>query len=794
MALSPRGGSSPFGSQSVENTSEIQRIAALPRRVWTEEEGLRLAEEMTKELKTKGGTKKLRSVQAVSLLEMMEVGGAFCPQRVGAGKSLTSYLAPAVLEARRPILLLPASLVQKSWNERRVWSEHFHLPTNLQLISYESLGLVQNERRLEYILPDLIVADECHFLKSSRAGRTRRIARYMHAHPETKFVALSGTVLRSSLMDLEHIMRWCLKDRTPLPATKDEVTTWAEALDEKVNPMSRRRPGALMRLGPCPEGATDEITAARRVFQSRLLETRGVVASSKTDGVTCSIRVQALEYQLSTIMEGHFHTLRTLWETPCGKAFSEATEFRMHARELGLGFSYTWVAREKIAEWESLLRQSRKQSVPFGNESTDESTPTERPLRTDVLEKSTCPSALKETESITQITENTSSNMPGSTARDLRSRSTKKSTIRTTTDKIGGSPESTPPNSSLLDLLPINDGERTTKKNSLLTNLPDQKHRNAEKSPSMPHASAGTGSPPRSIRRSSIGVATVVRFAERKCAAVEGAELLTTITQQERSEDCFAQDATEQSGYSEISLGLSGPMLTFLEQNRAPQEWLNARREWCSFVREQIAHSQKYDTMLQVANACDAGVLLSVALDAWREIEPTYKPLTRAVFHDTTALEVCIAWMKREKGIVWVEHRAFGEALSRLTGAPYYGAGGLDANGVSVADAKPGKAIICSIAAVGQGFNLQMFSKALITSCPSGAATVEQVLGRIHRDGQEADEVVIDVLLGCAEHAEAFERAVDGARAAEEMLGHRQKLCLADIVFERPNKKGPLWT
>ena len=102
--------------------------------------------------------------------------------------------------------------------------------------------------------------------------------------------------------------------------------------------------------------------------------------------------------------------------------------------------------------------------------------------------------------------------------------------------------------------------------------------------------------------------------------------------------------------------------------------------------------------------------------------------------------------------------------------------------------------MIASIAACGQGFNLQMFSKNLITSCPSGAATVEQVLGRTHRDGQLADEVVVDILLGCREQYDAFDRALEGAKAAEALLGHSQKLLLADIVMpDISGRRGPLW-
>ena len=198
--------------------------------------------------------------------------------------------------------------------------------------------------------------------------------------------------------------------------------------------------------------------------------------------------------------------------------------------------------------------------------------------------------------------------------------------------------------------------------------------------------------------------------------------------------------------------------------------------------------------MLQVANACRAGLLDSRTLDVWKVIESQYDPLTRPVFYDTTALETVLTWLKENVGIVWVEHQAFGAALSQFAGVPYFGPGGLDASGASIADAKGDKPVIASIAACGQGFNLQMFSKNLITSCPSGAATVEQVLGRTHRDGQLADEVVVDILLGCREQYDAFDRALEGAKAAEALLGHSQKLLLADVVMpDISRRRGPLW-
>lgn len=751
---------SPFGSRYVPSTPEIARIAALPRRTWSDEAAATLAEMLTRELKTPGGTMKLRPVQAVALYEAMECGGLFGPMRVGSGKTLVTLLVSSALEAKRPLLLLPASLVSKTWNDRKVLAEHWRLPSNLQIESYESLSLVQSARKLEYIRPDLIIADEAHFLKGRRAGRTRRVVRYMDSHPETKFAAVSGTIMKASLRDFAHLLRFALKTQAPIPATDDEVETWADALDEKVNPLARRRPAAILELlgEPLPNdrGRTlanlldtleqDDTARARQVFQSRLLETRGVVASSKTDGVTCSIRVQALEYQLSPIVEEHFKTLRTRWETPCGKAFGEATEMRMYARELALGFSYTWISREKSREWESLVKKNGKQGE-------------KRP-----------PSAGKKLiQNTLESLRGQAQSVGGTTILKERGLSPEK-IISVTEQQIQSS-------------LPITE------------RAPNVGVKSTQSVSGQVTSKARTESPTRSISD----------FFRRKEVSAPSAEVLEEVSEKNStsimttrpmlSEGFCATGAIQDSAsLGTTPLGLSEPLRTFLEQNRPPPEWLNARRAWCSFVREQIDQSERYDTMLQVANACRVGLLASETLDAWKAIESSYEPLTRPIFYEMTALETCLTWLKENVGIIWVEHRAFGEALSQLAEVPYFGPGGLDAFGVSIANAKGDEPVIASIAACGQGFNLQMFSKNLITSCPSGAATVEQVLGRTHRDGQLADEVEVWILFGCREQYEAFDRALEGAKAAEELLGHSQKLLLADICMPDISKRvGPLW-
>lgn len=560
---------SPFGGSEVAHTSEVKRIAALPRRTWTSEAASQLAAMLTRELKTPRGTMTLKPVQATALYEAMECGGLLGPIVVGGGKTLLSLMLPLVLEARRPVLLLPAALVGKTWHESELLREHWRIPTNIQIVSYEMLGLVQSAQKLEYIQPDLIVADEVHMIKNHRAGRTRRVVRYMHAHPETRFAGVSGTIMDASVRDFAHLLRFALKNGAPIPKTDDEVSTWADCLDLKVNPLARRQPGALLSLGA--SSGEDDITRARRAFQGRLRETRGVVASAETDDVKCSLRISALEYEPSQVTKDHIAFLRKNKTTPDGNSFAEPALLRMYFRQLALGFNSVWDPRPSDA-------------------------------------------------------------------------------------------------------------------------------------------------------------------------------------------------------------------------------WISARRDWASFVRDVLEESDQLDTELQVANAVDAGRLRTGTLKAWRAVRDTFTIQPKDVWHDDVALQACAQWMKREKGIVWCEHVFFARKLARLTGAVYYGANGQTDGGESIVHVKPGAAIIASRQANATGRNLQIFSANLITSCSPSAKILEQLIGRTHRTGQQADEVTVDILLGCREHHDSFQRAVDGARAAIDTLGHAQKILLADLCLPNiDNRTGPLW-
>lgn len=325
----------------VRYTAEVARILALPRRA----QGIDPAHvvEMTAALRRDTGQMKLRPVQAAALLEALMIGGVFGPIGVGEGKTLITLLIAYVLEAERYLLMLPANLIEKTRRDHARYAKEFHLPKlgEITLLSYELLGRVQAEKTLERVNPDLIGADEVHKLKNRGASCTRRVARFMDAHPATKFAAFSGTIMQKSVRDFSHILRWCLKNGAPVPRTVAETEDWAYALDEKIDDECRFGAGALLKFCNAEELREDPITAARRGFRRRLVETPGVVSTiGEGEEVNASIYVSAIRPTYKPIIDQHFLKLRKHNKTPDDWELMTGAEVWATARQLALGFHY----------------------------------------------------------------------------------------------------------------------------------------------------------------------------------------------------------------------------------------------------------------------------------------------------------------------------------------------------------------------------------------------------------------------------------------------------------------------
>lgn len=340
---------------AVRDSAEFKRIFALPRR--TGNDHAALAAELTELLKTPRGTMTLRPVQALALHDIGVHGGGFLPIGVGEGKTLIVLLAAYLLGAQRPMLLLPASLIEGTERARVELSKHWLIPNHIRMLSYEMLGRAQSERALDDWNPDALLCDEVHRLKNKRAAVTKRVARRMAKAKDTAFVGASGTVMRDSILDFAHILFWGLKDNAPLPMLSHELEEWASALDE---PKGSRfgedptpvGPGVLLRLCSKEELREQPVTAARLGFRRRLVETPGVVATAGDNmRVDASIYLKARTYKVDPITDQHFRTLRgdardrpqfPGWQRPDGKEFEQGVEVWACARQLAMGFHYEW--------------------------------------------------------------------------------------------------------------------------------------------------------------------------------------------------------------------------------------------------------------------------------------------------------------------------------------------------------------------------------------------------------------------------------------------------------------------
>jgi hypothetical protein len=233
--------------------------------------------------------------------------------------------------------------------------------------------------------------------------------------------------------------------------------------------------------------------------------------------------------------------------------------------------------------------------------------------------------------------------------------------------------------------------------------------------------------------------------------------------------------------------------LYYVWDPRPPRPWLDARRLWSSYVRRILSGSRSLDSELQVRRAFPN----SPELKAWLAVRDQFKPQTVPVWLDDSSLKACADWLDDECGIVWTEHVHFAEKLAEMTKIPYYGRGGLDARGKSVETHKPGEPMILSQQSNSEGRNLQAWSSNLITSPPPNGQQWEQLLGRTHRDGQQADEVEFRVAMFCAEHVGAFWQARKDAAYVEQSTGAQQKILLAGhdmpTADEVADRSEPRW-
>ena len=230
--------------EGVNDSSELNRILAVKRRPPFIEAP---PPDLTDLYRKASGTMRLFPIQSAALWEMRNAGGLFGPIGVGAGKTLISLLAAKSMAAKMAVILVPPALrAQLLTVDIPRLAKEWQIPlAAIRVVAYSLLSSAGNADILEEIKPDLIVADEVHSLRYKNAARTKRFLRYMKNHPECRFVGLSGTMTRRSLIDYQHLAELALGKNSPLPNHFPTLAEWAEALDVSEDPMA---PGALLKL------------------------------------------------------------------------------------------------------------------------------------------------------------------------------------------------------------------------------------------------------------------------------------------------------------------------------------------------------------------------------------------------------------------------------------------------------------------------------------------------------------------------------------------------------------------
>ena len=289
--------------------TESHRVASLPIEDQpVAEQRHSDAERWTARTATRTGSWRLTPVQGAALEEMHQARGLLGAIGCGHGKTLIGLLAGRALDCELVIYLAPSVLVGNVERAATELCEHFRL-TRVRVVAYEALSSARHYadsehgplgRALGTLEPGqraVVVCDEAHRLKSSDSARTRRVMRFARAHPEVRWVVLSGTMATRSVMDFARLAELALRDQSPVPRDRTHLESWARVTDHKPEMEPDKQDYA--RIWPLrvrmQRAGELEPPSPREAVGRRLACTRGVVVTGDAStGASLCIEVRKL--------------------------------------------------------------------------------------------------------------------------------------------------------------------------------------------------------------------------------------------------------------------------------------------------------------------------------------------------------------------------------------------------------------------------------------------------------------------------------------------------------------------
>lgn len=174
----------------------------------------------------------------------------------------------------------------------------------------------------------------------------------------------------------------------------------------------------------------------------------------------------------------------------------------------------------------------------------------------------------------------------------------------------------------------------------------------------------------------------------------------------------------------------------------------------------------------------------------WRDIRDRVQYVERVKWIDDWLARDAAEWALDNKerggkaGIVWFKSVAFGRRVADLTGLPYFNGGpGCEQR---LGAEKGDRSIICSIKALGASTDglQRKFCHQLIVELPASNSSkegMEQLLARLHREGQKSDAVYTQAYLHTVELYDALKSAYRQAQFNYTMQQNMQKLLFTDF-------------
>ncbi len=223
--------------------------------------------------------------------------------------------------------------------------------------------------------------------------------------------------------------------------------------------------------------------------------------------------------------------------------------------------------------------------------------------------------------------------------------------------------------------------------------------------------------------------------------------------------------------------------------------WLEARKEWNREVRYAIrSRKEHFDSERLARNAAERAwgdrpindkslpVWYAQYYPAWRDVEKLVVYETEPVWVDEFLAQDAADWAEDNRGIVWYSHAAFGQKVADLSGLPLH-AGGSNA-GKLIARATGETSIICSIKSHGTGRDgLQFkYSDQLVANPGSSNEEWEQLLGRLHRVGQQSQSVRTLFYRHTPELARCVNQALKRSGYVHATIGADQKLVMSGLT------------